>query len=64
MFQKEGKASEAIQKDFQVTFLISGVSVETSLELIAHKEASVARLTSSKTNAMNLPLFRVQVNIY
>ncbi len=44
----------------QVTFLLSGVSVETSLELVAHKEAKVARLTSSKTQAMNMPLFRIQ----
>eukprot|EP01088_Endostelium_zonatum_P020663 TRINITY_DN7728_c0_g1_i1.p1 TRINITY_DN7728_c0_g1~~TRINITY_DN7728_c0_g1_i1.p1 ORF type:complete len:522 (-),score=99.87 TRINITY_DN7728_c0_g1_i1:53-1618(-) len=44
----------------QVTFLISGIAIESSLELIAHKEAKVARLTSSKTNAMNFPLYRVQ----
>jgi len=44
----------------QVTFLVSGIALETSLELVAHKEARVARLTSSKTLAMNLPLFRVQ----
>eukprot|EP01126_Amoeba_proteus_P004761 TRINITY_DN11580_c0_g1_i3.p1 TRINITY_DN11580_c0_g1~~TRINITY_DN11580_c0_g1_i3.p1 ORF type:complete len:616 (-),score=133.30 TRINITY_DN11580_c0_g1_i3:66-1913(-) len=50
-----GKLSE-----ISATFLISGVSVETSLELVAHKEATVARLTSSKTSAMNLPLFCVQ----
>jgi hypothetical protein len=43
-----------------VTFLLSGISIETSLEFIAHHEAKVARLTSSKTNAMNVPLFRVQ----
>lgn len=30
------------------------------MELIAHKEAAVARLTTSKTAAMNAPLFRVQ----
>lgn len=43
-----------------LSFLIAGVSVETSLEFCAHKEARVARLTSSKTNAMSMPLFRVQ----
>lgn len=42
-----------------ITFLIAGVSVECSLELIAHKEASVARLTTSKTNAMNNPMYCV-----
>ncbi|UJR32417.1 hypothetical protein I4U23_019879 [Adineta vaga] len=43
-----------------VTFLLSGISIETSLEFVAHHEAKVARLTSSKTNAMNVPLLRVQ----
>jgi hypothetical protein len=50
------------ERDNLVTFLISGISIETSLELIAHKEARVARLTTSKTNAMNIPLFRVHGN--
>ena len=54
--------SETVGKDNLVTFLISGISIESSLELIAHKEAKVARLTTSKTNAMNIPLFRVQGN--
>lgn len=57
------KLNETTLQNFVVTFLISGVTIETSLELVAHKEASVARLTSSKTHAMNLPLFRVQVII-
>jgi len=43
-----------------VTFLLAGVSVETSLELLAHAEAKVARLTSSKTRAMNETLYRLQ----
>jgi hypothetical protein len=43
-----------------VTFLIAGVSIETALEFIAHHESRVARLTSSKTNAMNDTLYRVQ----
>lgn len=42
-----------------ITFLIAGCSLETSLELIAHKEAKVARLTSSNTAVMLSPLFRV-----
>jgi hypothetical protein len=44
------------------TFLLAGISVETSLELIAHSEARVARLTSSKTKAMSAPLFRLLGN--
>lgn len=43
-----------------VTFLLAGIGIETSLELLAHGEASVARLTTSKTQAMSVPLFRVQ----
>jgi hypothetical protein len=39
---------------------LAGISLETSLELIAHSEARVARLTSSKTSAMSHPLFRIQ----
>ncbi len=54
--------SDALAKEAQATFLLSGISIETSLEFIAHKEAKVARLTSSKTTSMNLPLFRVQGN--
>ncbi len=42
------------------TFLISGVAVETSMELVAHWEAAVARLTTSKTQAMSAPLYRIQ----
>ncbi|CAF1249383.1 unnamed protein product [Rotaria magnacalcarata] len=52
--------SPIIHRLGMVTFLLSGISIETSLEFVAHREAKVARLTSSKTNAMNLPLFRVQ----
>ncbi len=43
-----------------VTFLIAGISVETCQELVAHHEGKVARLTSSRTRAMDRPLFRVQ----
>jgi len=49
-----------VAKEAQATFLVAGISIEPSLELLAHKEAKVARLTSSKTNAMNLPMFRIQ----
>lgn len=44
----------------QVEFLIAGVSIETCLEFIAHTEAKVARLTSSKTKAMDETLYRLQ----
>lgn len=47
-----------------VTFLIGGCSIEASLELIAHSEAKVARLTTSKTNAMNKPLYRIYNELY
>lgn len=40
-----------------VTFLIAGVSAEAALELAAHKEASVARLTSSRTKAQDVPYY-------
>lgn len=40
--------------------LVSWCSIETSLELVAHVEAKIARLTSSKTLAMSEPLYRVQ----
>eukprot|EP01125_Pyxidicula_operculata_P015851 TRINITY_DN5400_c0_g1_i1.p1 TRINITY_DN5400_c0_g1~~TRINITY_DN5400_c0_g1_i1.p1 ORF type:complete len:1269 (+),score=275.17 TRINITY_DN5400_c0_g1_i1:199-3807(+) len=52
--------STHLRENDQVTFLLAGISIETSLEFVAHKEARVARLTSSKTNSMNVPLFRVQ----
>jgi len=42
-----------------VSFLLAGCSVETSLEMIAHGEAKVARLTTSRTSAMEHPLYRV-----
>lgn len=48
-----------VSPDSAISFLLSGISVETSLEFIAHHETKVARLTSSKTKAMNLPLFEI-----
>ena len=49
----------SVYNDEYITFLISGTAVETELEFIAHNEASVARLTSSKTNAQNEPLYKL-----
>lgn len=42
-----------------ITFLIAGISAETSMELIAHGEAKVARLTTSKTKSMDNPMYRI-----
>lgn len=50
----------SVYNDEYVTFLIAGSSIETMLEFIAHNEATVARLTSSKTNAQNETLYRIQ----
>jgi thymidylate synthase ThyX len=46
-----------------VTFLIAGVSVESGLEFVAHREATVARLTSSKTHAQDYTLYRIQPHV-
>jgi thymidylate synthase ThyX len=43
-----------------VTFLLAGIGLETSLELIAHTEARFSRITSSKTKAKNDTLYRLQ----
>lgn len=42
-----------------VTFLVAGISVETTLEFVAHHEGDVARITSSNTKAMNDCYYRV-----
>lgn len=42
----------SVHASTHVQYLFAGVSLECSLELIAHREATVARLTSSRTNAM------------
>lgn len=42
------------------TFLLAGIAAETSHELVAHREARIARLTTSNTRAMDAPLFRLQ----
>lgn len=52
----------SIYNDEHVTFLIAGCAVETALEFTAHNEATIARLTSSKTNAQNAPLFKLLGN--
>ena len=52
----------SIYNDEHVTFLIAGCAVETALEFIAHNEATIARLTSSKTKAQNAPLFKLLGN--
>lgn len=49
----------SVYNDEYVTFLVAGCAIETSLEFVAHQEASIARLTSSKTNAQNDPLFKL-----
>lgn len=49
----------SVYNDEYVTFLIAGVGVETSLEFIAHNEAKIARLTSSKTKSQDHPLYKV-----
>ena len=57
MINKYGHLS--VYNDEYITILVAGCSVETELEFIAHNEATVARLTSSKTAAQNDPLYRV-----
>lgn len=50
----------SVYNDEHVTVLIAGCSIETMLEFIAHNEASVARLTSSKTKSQDQTLYRIQ----
>lgn len=50
----------SVYNDEVITFLIAGCSIETMLEFIAHNEATIARLTSSKTNAQNETLYRIR----
>jgi thymidylate synthase ThyX len=53
----------SVHSSTQVEFLIAGVTIETCLEFVAHSEAKVARLTSSKTKAMDETLYRLQGTI-
>lgn len=48
--------------EISTTILVAGCSLESSMEFIAHGEGSVARLTSSKTIAMNNPLYSISHN--
>ncbi|WP_299462360.1 FAD-dependent thymidylate synthase [uncultured Microscilla sp.] len=57
LIQEYGHRS--VYNDEHVTFLIAGCALETSLEFVAHNEATIARLTSSKTNAQNNPFFKL-----
>lgn len=50
----------SVHSSTQIEFLIAGVTIETCLEFVAHGEAKVARLTSSKTKAMDDTLYRLQ----
>lgn len=50
----------SVHSSTYIEFLIAGVTIETCLEFVAHSEAKVARLTSSKTKAMNQTLYRLQ----
>lgn len=50
----------SIYNDENITFLIAGCSIETMIEFIAHNEAKIARLTSSKTKAQDEVLYRIQ----
>jgi thymidylate synthase ThyX len=52
----------SVYNDEVITFLVAGCSLETMFEFVAHNEATVARLTSSKTKAQNNSLYRVRVN--
>jgi len=49
--------------DISCTFLFSGITTETLLELLAHSEATVARLTTSRTTAMNAPLMVLDTHV-
>jgi hypothetical protein len=42
-----------------VTLLLAGLSIEVAFELCSHREARVARLTTSRTRAMDDPLYRL-----
>jgi thymidylate synthase ThyX len=69
--KKSASYNEKMAKEYQhlsvhgsthIEFLIAGIALETSLELIAHNEATVGRLTSSNTKAMDDTLYRIQGN--
>lgn len=49
------------------TFLITGITSETVTELVAHKEAHIARLTTSNTRSLGSiarpPMFHAIVSL-
>lgn len=49
----------SVYNDIHITFLIAGTSDEIMKEFVAHNEAKVSRLTSSKTTSQNNTLYRV-----
>ena len=49
----------SVYNDIHITFLIVGVSDEVMKEFVAHNEAKVSRLTSSKTKSQINTLYRV-----
>ena len=59
MIQEYGHRS--VYNDEVITFLVAGSGLETMLEFIAHNEATIARLTSSKTKSQNEPLYRLRL---
>lgn len=58
MIEEYGHTS--VWNAFYVEFMIVGVSIETMIELLAHTESKVSRLTSSKTKAQNDTYYRLQ----
>jgi len=50
----------SIYNGIYVTFLIAGTSIESMLELLAHRESTSSRQTTSKTNSQNMPYYRIQ----
>lgn len=47
----------SIFNDTYITVLLAGVSLESELEFVSHNEAKISRLTSSRTNTQNEPLY-------
>ncbi len=52
-------AHRSVVNDVRPVFLLAGIAAETALELIAHKEGDIGRLTSSATSAMRFPHFEI-----
>lgn len=60
MIEQHGHYS--VHASHVVTFLIAGISTDASMELIAHREATVARFTTNRTKAQVNPLFVLRGN--